>query len=28
MYFHNMDVGKMKCGNSFPENEVEGHQPI
>ena len=28
MYFQNMDVVKIKCGNSFSENEVKGHQPV
>jgi hypothetical protein len=23
-----MDVVKIKCGNSFSENEVKGHQPV
>ena len=27
-YFQNMDVVKIKCGNSFSENEVKGHQPV
>ena len=28
MYIQNMDVVKIKCGNSFSENEVKGHQPV
>jgi hypothetical protein len=28
MYFHNMDVVKIKCGNSFSEIEVKGHQAV
>jgi hypothetical protein len=28
MYFQNMDVVKIKCGNSSSENEVKGHQPV
>jgi hypothetical protein len=23
-----MDVVKIKCGNSFSENEVKGHRPV
>ena len=26
MYFHNMDVVKIKCCKSFSEMEVKGHQ--
>jgi hypothetical protein len=28
MYFQNMDIVKIKCGNSFSENEVKGHHPV
>jgi hypothetical protein len=28
MYFHNMDVVKIKCGNNFSEIEAKGHQPV
>jgi hypothetical protein len=28
MYFQNIDAVKIKCGNSFSENEVKVHQPV
>jgi hypothetical protein len=28
MFFQNIDVVKIKCGNSFSENEVKGHHSV
>ena len=28
MYFRNMDVVKINCGNSFSDIEVKGHQQV